>query len=134
MPTPTEFFRWWIVDERTGKRRLTSYAMTRANAMERYPGAEPDMRTREVRDLPEPGSVHGNWKPPADKVDPATEGPPLNSCSFWEGSGGVCADHPALPFEHDDCGAEGSPCVCNPAGAVPWQHVYAETPPDDHPH
>jgi len=24
MPTPTEFFRWWIVDERTGKRRLTT--------------------------------------------------------------------------------------------------------------
>jgi len=21
MPTPTEYFRWWIVDERTGKRR-----------------------------------------------------------------------------------------------------------------
>ena len=34
--------------------------MTRADAAERYPDAEPDLRTREVRDLPEPGEVHGN--------------------------------------------------------------------------
>jgi len=27
MPTPTEFFRWHITDERTGKRRLTSYRL-----------------------------------------------------------------------------------------------------------
>jgi len=24
MPVPTEYFRWWIVDERTGKRRQRS--------------------------------------------------------------------------------------------------------------
>jgi len=30
MATPTEFFRWWIVDERTGKRRLTTYKLTLA--------------------------------------------------------------------------------------------------------
>ena len=47
--TPTEFFKWWIVDERTGKRRLTRYAMTRADAAERFPDAEPDLGTREVR-------------------------------------------------------------------------------------
>jgi hypothetical protein len=64
VPTPTEFFRWWIVDERAGKRRLTRFAMTRAQAAERYADAEPDLRTREVRDLPEPGEVHGNSKPP----------------------------------------------------------------------
>jgi len=29
-------------------------------------------------------------------------------------SGWVCPDHPALPFEHDDCGAEGARCICNP--------------------
>ena len=28
---------------------------------------------------------------------------------------------------------EGAPCVCNPAGAVPWQHLYAETPPNGRP-
>jgi hypothetical protein len=25
VPTPTELLRWWIIDERTGKRRLTTY-------------------------------------------------------------------------------------------------------------
>ena len=49
---PTEFFRWWITDERTGKRRLTTYKMTRADTAERYPGADPNLQTREVRDLP----------------------------------------------------------------------------------
>jgi hypothetical protein len=34
--TPTEFFRWWIVDERTGKRRLTSYKLTRADAERQF--------------------------------------------------------------------------------------------------
>ena len=29
---PTEFFRWWIVDDRSGKRRLTTYKLTRADA------------------------------------------------------------------------------------------------------
>jgi len=65
MTTPTEFFRWYITDERTGKRRLTRYAMTRAEAAERYPDAEPDLRTREVRNLPEPGEARGNTRPPS---------------------------------------------------------------------
>jgi hypothetical protein len=64
MPIPTEFFRWYVVDERTGKRRLTRYAMTRADAPQRYPDAEPDLRTREVRDLPEPGELHGTTRAP----------------------------------------------------------------------
>jgi len=64
MPTPTEFFHWYITDERTGKRRLTTYAMTRADAAERYPDAEPDLGTREVRGLPEPGEVRRNTRPP----------------------------------------------------------------------
>ena len=41
MTTPTESFKWWIVDERTGKRRLTTYVMTREEAAERFPDAEP---------------------------------------------------------------------------------------------
>ena len=32
MTTPTEFFRFWIIDERTGKRRKTTYMLTRADA------------------------------------------------------------------------------------------------------
>lgn len=45
MPTPTEFFRFWILDERTGKRRLTTYKLTRADAERQFPGAEPDLQT-----------------------------------------------------------------------------------------
>jgi len=66
MTTPTEFFRWWVVDERTGKRRLTTYKMTRAEAADRYPGAEPDQQSREVRHLPQPGEMHGNSRPPTN--------------------------------------------------------------------
>ena len=70
MATPTEFFRWYITDEVTGKRRLTRYAMTRAVAAERFPeGAEPDLRTREVRMLDEPGELHGNTRPPKLAAD-----------------------------------------------------------------
>jgi len=118
MPTPTEFFRWWIVDERTGTRRLTTYKMQRADAASRYPGAEPNLQSREVRQLPEPSEIHGNRKPRVE-LSAAAE-PRLSSCAFREGSGWVCSDHPAFPFEHDDCGAEGSPCLCNPNAAVRW--------------
>jgi hypothetical protein len=64
MSTPTEYFRWWITDERTGKRRLTTYKMTRAQAAERYPGAEPDLQTCEVRHLPALGETLGNTRAP----------------------------------------------------------------------
>jgi hypothetical protein len=57
MSTPTEFFRWWIIDERTGERRLTAYALTRADAARAFPGAEPDLKTRELRHLSEPGEA-----------------------------------------------------------------------------
>jgi hypothetical protein len=60
MATPSEFY---ITDERTGKRRLTRYAMTRTEAAERYPDAEPDLRTREVRNLPERGEAPSNTRP-----------------------------------------------------------------------
>ena len=74
MPVPTEFFRWYIVDERTGKRRLTRFAMMREQAAEGYPGAEPNLHTREVRNLPEPGELHGNTKPPDQRrTTPRTE-------------------------------------------------------------
>jgi len=63
MPTPTEFFRWWITDERTGERRLTTYKLTRADAERAFPGAEPDLQTREVRDLPNPGEAPANSRP-----------------------------------------------------------------------
>ena len=60
MPTPT------ITDERTGKRRLTRYAMTRAEATERFPGAEPDLQRRELRNVPDRGEQRGNSRPPGE--------------------------------------------------------------------
>jgi hypothetical protein len=66
----TEFFKFWVPDERRlGKKRLTAYRMTREQAAERFPGAEPDLRTLEVRSLPETpdealGSTHtGRGRP-----------------------------------------------------------------------
>ena len=63
VPTPTEFFHWYITDERTGKRRLTTYKLKRADAERQFPGAEPDLQTREVRMLPEPGELYGSCRP-----------------------------------------------------------------------
>lgn len=63
MTTPTEFFKFWINDERTGKRRLTTYKLTKANAERAFPGAEPDLQTREVRNLPDPGEAPANTRP-----------------------------------------------------------------------
>ncbi len=128
MPIPTEYFKFWTVDELTSKSRRTTYRMTLPEAAERYPGAKPDLQTREVRFLPAPGETRANTKPPVEKS--AVAEPKLRSCAFCEGSGWVCADHPALPFEHDDCGSEGSTCVCNPEAVMQWQHVYAEVPTD----
>ena len=54
---PTEFFRWWIIDERTGERRLTTYKLTRIDAERAFPGAEPAPQSREVRDLPDPSEA-----------------------------------------------------------------------------
>ena len=45
----------WIADEVTGKRRKTGYRMDREAALERYPDAEPDPSSREVRQVYQPG-------------------------------------------------------------------------------
>lgn len=50
---PTEFFQWWITDERTGKRRKTTYRLKREDAERQFPGCEPDLLSQEVRMLPE---------------------------------------------------------------------------------
>jgi hypothetical protein len=41
MPIETEYFRWYITDEVTGKRRLATYKMDPKSALERFPDAEP---------------------------------------------------------------------------------------------
>ena len=55
MPTETELFRWWVTDEVTRRRRKTSFRMDRATAAERYPDAEPDLSSRELRTTYAPG-------------------------------------------------------------------------------
>ena len=52
MSNVTEFYRWWIVDPVTGERVLTPYKLTSAHAALAFPGAEPDLHSREARDLP----------------------------------------------------------------------------------
>lgn len=61
MNDPIELWRWWITDERSGKRRLTKFHMTEKDALERYPDAERDPASHEVRQGP--GNV-GNTLPP----------------------------------------------------------------------
>lgn len=63
MPNPTEFFCWWITDERTGERRLTRFKLTRADAQRAFPGAEPDPATREMRELPDRGALPATSRP-----------------------------------------------------------------------
>ena len=63
MGSPTEFFRWWIDDERTGQRRLTAYKLSRADAERAFPGAEADPLTREVRNVPEQGKAPPDSRP-----------------------------------------------------------------------
>jgi hypothetical protein len=46
---PAFFYRWFIVDRRTGGRKLMPHFMTCAQAGGLYPGAQPDLRTCEVR-------------------------------------------------------------------------------------
>jgi hypothetical protein len=66
----TEFYRWWIVDEVTGERVLTPYKLTCAHAALAFPSAEPDLKTREVRHLPDLGSdPWGSTRPGDPWVD-----------------------------------------------------------------
>ena len=57
MSPEAEYFRFWVVDEVTSRLRHTSYKMTREQAAERYPGADPDLSTREVRQTPPPSEL-----------------------------------------------------------------------------
>ena len=78
MSNTTEFFRWWTMDELTGKRRLTTYKLTRADAARAFPGAEPDLETREVRDLLVPDS-RSNTRPGQPWVDRTPVDPRANT-------------------------------------------------------
>lgn len=66
----TDFYRWWIVDEVTGERVLTPYKLTCAHAALAFPNAEPELRTLEVRELPNIGpSPWRNTRPGEPWVD-----------------------------------------------------------------
>ena len=49
MDKPIIKWRWWIVDERTGKRRLTSYHLSEEDAQRQFPGAEREPSSIEER-------------------------------------------------------------------------------------
>jgi len=63
MTTLTEFFNWWVRDDRTGERHLTSYKLSRADAQRAFPGADPDPLTRKVRHLPDPDETLATSRP-----------------------------------------------------------------------
>ena len=49
MNKPHVVHRYWVVEERTGIRRLTSQHLSAEEAARRYPGAEAEPTTRERR-------------------------------------------------------------------------------------
>jgi len=49
---PIELWLWWFTD-RFGKRRMTSFRMSRQMALERYPDAQPVPGTVEIFNLPD---------------------------------------------------------------------------------
>jgi hypothetical protein len=59
----TEYFLWHIRDERTGELRLTKFKLSRADAERAFPGAEPDLSSREVREVPEVAKAPANRRP-----------------------------------------------------------------------
>ena len=64
---PTEFWNWWIRDELSGKRRQTTYKMTREVAVERFPDAEPVAGSMEIRNLPESYEEQHHSAPPRSR-------------------------------------------------------------------
>ncbi len=70
MSSTTEFYRWWIVDQVTGERVLTPYKLTSAHAALAFPGAVPNLQTREIRHLPALGQdPWGTTRPGEPWVD-----------------------------------------------------------------
>jgi len=63
MRTPTEYFLWWVDDDGTGKPRRTTYKLTRADAARAFPGADPDVSSREVGDCSDPAAGPASSRP-----------------------------------------------------------------------
>jgi hypothetical protein len=47
-------------------------------------------------------------------------------CSDCRGSGWLCAEHPTLPWEHEDCDGVGIGCGCNPTAHLPFVQVFVD--------
>jgi hypothetical protein len=63
MAIRTEFFNWWVRDEGTGERRLTTYKLSRGDAERAFPGAEPHLSTLEIRNLPSASELMSDSRP-----------------------------------------------------------------------
>ncbi len=57
MTVAVEFFNWWFDDERTGKRCLTEFKLSREHAALAFAHCEPALQTRELRHLPRPDTA-----------------------------------------------------------------------------
>lgn len=67
LSVPVVFYQWFIVDGRTGRRKLMPDFMTCAQAAGLYPGAQPDLRTCGVRAVSRSGESRDNIRPAAQK-------------------------------------------------------------------
>jgi len=63
MTVQTEYFLWWVDDDGTGKPRRTTYKLTRADAARAFPGADPDVSSREIRDCSDPAAGPASSRP-----------------------------------------------------------------------
>ena len=63
MSSPTEFYNWWVVDERTGELQLTPYKLTCVDATRAFGNAQPNLASREVRNLISAGEALANSRP-----------------------------------------------------------------------
>ena len=47
-------------------------------------------------------------------------------CPTCRGSGWLCDEHPAQPWEHEGCDGAGVACSCNALAALPHADVFVE--------
>jgi hypothetical protein len=103
-------WRWWIVDERTGKRRLTKWHMTEADAL----GGIPMRNGKPVRAKSATTQAARQRSSPRAALSATARGGSARIIGPCLGS--VTA------------AAAPAPCICNPKGAVQWREILAEIP------
>ena len=55
--TPTDYCLWWVFDNGSGKPRRTTDKLTRADAARAFPGAQPHVSSRAIRNRPDPAAA-----------------------------------------------------------------------------